>query len=160
MIEQHSATSLAARVGMSRTALQGAILSGRIPAKKTTIGAREIYSIESASIEKYKGEVLRKLQARVAKITTDPVRAKEITGSALADLRKQAESESGVWTPRKLADHFGIGLEAASYVLNRYAERTENGFKVSPSAMKAIEKHIRETRGGGTIRSKGGVYVG
>jgi hypothetical protein len=160
MIEQHSATSLAARVGMSRTALAGAILSGRIPAKKTTIGAREIYSIATADIEKYKGEVLRKLQARVAKITTDPIRAKEITGSALADLRKQAESEAGVWTPRKLADHFGIGLEAASYILGRYAERVENGFKVSPSAMKAIKKHIEETRGGGTIRSKGGVYVG
>jgi hypothetical protein len=160
MIEQHSATSLAARVGMSRTALQGAILSGRIPAKKSTIGAREIFTIETASIEKYKGEVLQKLQARVAKITTDPIRAKEITGSALADLRKQTESEAGVTTPRRTADQYGIGLEAASYVLNRYAERVENGFKVSPSAKKAIEKHINETRGGGVIKNKGGVYVG
>jgi hypothetical protein len=160
MIEQHSATSLANRVGMSRTALAGAILSGRIPAKKTTIGAREIYTIATADIEKYKGEVLQKLQARVARITTDPVRAAEITGSALADLRKQAEIDTGVTTPRRTADQYGIGLEAASYVLNRYAERVENGYKVSPEARRAIEKHIRETRGGAAIRSKGGPYVG
>jgi hypothetical protein len=160
MIEQHSSTSLAARVGMSRTALQGAILSGRIPAKKSQIGAREIYTIATADIEKYKGEVLKKLQARVARITTDPIRAKEITGSALADLRKQAESDTGVTTPRKTADQYGIGLEAASYLLGRYAERVENGYKVSPSAKKAIEKHINETRGGGVIKNKGGVYVG
>jgi hypothetical protein len=159
MIEQHSATSLAARVGVTRTALQGAILSGRIPAKKSTIGARELFTIETASIEKYKREVLKKLQARVAKITTDPIRAKEITGSALADMKKQAEQENAVWTPRKLADHFAIGLEAASYLLGRYAERIENGYKVSAAAMRSIERHIRETRGSGTITNKGGVFV-
>jgi hypothetical protein len=159
MTEQHSATSLVARVGMSRTALQGAILSGRIPAKKTTIGAREIYTIETSAIEKYKGDVLKKLQARVAKITSDPIRAKEITGSALADLRKQVESESAVYTPRSIADLFGIGLEAAIYILGRYAERVENGYKISAAARAKIERHIEETRGAGAIQSKGGVYV-
>ena len=157
--EQHSASSLAARVGMSRTALQGAILSGRIPAKKTTIGAREIYTIETSAIENYKGDVLRKLQARVAKITTDPVRAAEIAGSALANLRKEADQENAVWTPRKLADHYGIGLEAASYLLGRYAERIGNGYKVSATAMRSIERHVAETRGSGTIKNAGGVYV-
>ena len=157
--EQHSSTSLAARVGMSRTALQGAILSGRIPAKKTTVGAREIYTIETSAIENYKGDVLRKLQARVAKITTDPVRASEITGSALASLRKQVEQENAVWTPRKLADHYGIGLEAASYLLGRYAERLMNGYKVSATAMRSIERHVAETRGSGAIKNAGGVYV-
>jgi hypothetical protein len=160
MIEQHSSTSLAARVGMSRTALQGAILSGRIPAKKSQIGAREIYTIATADIEKYKGEVLKKLQARVARITNDPIRAKEITGSALADLRMQAERESGVVSPRQIADRYGIGLEAASYLLGRYAERVENGYKVTAEAQRSIEKHINETRGGGVIKNKGGVYVG
>ena len=153
MTEQHSATSLAARVGMSRTALQGALLAGRIPAKKSTIGAREIYTIETAAIEKYKAEVLRKLEARVAKITTDPVRAREITGSALADLRKQAESEAAVHTPRSVADLFGISLEAASFLLNKYAERIENGFKISAQARANIEKHVRETRGGSVIKN-------
>lgn len=159
MTEQHSATSLAARVGMSRTALQGAIISGRIPAKKTTVGQREIYTIKTDDIAKYKSDVLRKLQARVAKITTDPIRAKEITGSALADLRKQAESEGAVYTPRSIADLFGIGLEAASYILGRYAERVENGYKISAAARAKIERHIEETRGAGAIQSKGGVYV-
>lgn len=158
-MEQHSATSLAARVGVSRGALMGAILAGRLPAKKTTIGAREIYTITTEAVEDYKADVLRKLQARVAKITTDPVRAAEITGSAIANMKKEAEQENAVWTPRKLADRFAIGLEAASYLLGRYAERIENGYKVTPEAMRSIERHVAETRGGGTIKNAGGVFV-
>jgi hypothetical protein len=149
--EQHSATSLAARVGVTRTALKGAILSGRLQTAKTMIGAREIYTITTEAVENYKGDVLKKLQARVAKITSDPIRAKEITGSALADLRKQAASEAAVHTPRSIADLFGIGLEAASYLLNKYAERTENGFKISAQARAKIERHINETRGGSAV---------
>jgi hypothetical protein len=136
---------------MSRTALQGAIISGRIPAKKSQIGAREIFTIETTAIEKYRAEVLNKLQARVAKITSDPVRAREITGSALADLRKQAESQAAVHTPRSVADLFGVSLEAAAYLLNKYATRVENGFKISAEARKKIEKHINETRGGSVV---------
>ena len=158
-MEQHSATSLAARVGVSRGALMGAISSGRLPAKKTVIGAREIYTITTEAVEDYKADVLRKLQARVAKISSDPVRAAEITGSAIANLKKEAEQENAVWTPRKLADHFAIGLESASYLLGRYAERIENGYRVSPEAMRSIERHVAETRGGGTIKNAGGVYV-
>jgi hypothetical protein len=157
--EQHSLTSLAARVGVSRGALMGAILSGRLPATKSTIGAREIYTLTTEAVVDYKNHVLRKLQERVARITTDPVRAAEITASALGRMKAEVELESAVWTPRKLADHFSIGLEAASYLLGKYAERIENGFRVSDSAMQKIRRHVDETRGSGTIKNKGGVFV-
>ena len=37
--------------------------------------------------------------------------------------------------------------------------RIENGFTVDAAALANIERHIRETRGSGTITNKGGVFV-
>lgn len=151
--EQHSPTSLAARVGVTRTALRGALLSGRLPAKKTTIGAREIFTIATADVENYKADVLRKLQARVAKITSDPIRAAEITGSAIANLRRAALAEAEVWTPQRLADFLNCSLERAGWLLQKYATRGTDGFKVTADQMATIERVNEELREQGPLRT-------
>ena len=157
--EQHSATSLASRLGVTRAAALGAISSGRLAATSKEIGLRRIYTIKTASILDYKKSVLTKLQARIALVESDPVRRTQLAAAAIANIRTQVGAESNIYTPHRLADRFGIGLEAASYILGRYALRVENGFKVDASALAKIERHIAETRGSGAIQSKGGVYV-
>ena len=158
--EQHSATSLASRLGVTRAAALGAISAGRISATSKAIGLRTIYTIKTASILDYKKSVLTKLQARIALVESDPVRRTQLAAAAVAHIRTQVAAENEIFTPQRLADRFGIGLEAASYLLGKYALRIKNGFKVDPAALANIERHIRETRGGGTIRNAGGVYVG
>ena len=157
--EQHSMTSLASRLGVTRAAALGAISAGRISATSKAIGLRTIYTIKTASILDYKKSVLTKLQARIALVESDPVRRTQLAAAAIANIRTQVGAESNIYTPQRLADRFGIGLEAASYILGRYALRVENGFKVDSAALAKIEQHIAETRGGGTIKSKGGVFV-
>ncbi len=157
--EQHSLTSLGARLGVSRATALGAVLSGRLGAKSTDVGARRIYSVSTDAVEKYRSDLLAKLKARVAKVTTDPIRSREMLSSALAAVRDEAMKENEVMTPPPLADLLGISLESASYLLGRYGERIENGFRVSDSAMQKIRRHVDETRGSGTIQNKGGVFV-
>jgi ribosomal protein S25 len=157
MKEQHSTSSLSARLGVTRAAALGAIAAGRIKATSTQIGARQIYTIEQSEIEAYRSEFVAKLKERVNRIESDPRRAFEKTSSALASVRKEVAAEANVHTPRSVADRYNIGLEAASYLLNKYAERVENGFKISPEARKKIEKHIEETRGGRAVQK--GYYV-
>jgi hypothetical protein len=158
--EQHSATSLASRLGVTRAAALGAISAGRLAATSKTIGLRRIYTIKTASILDYKQSVLTKLQARIALVENDPVRRTQLAAATIRNIRTQVAAENDIYTPQRIADRFGIGLEAASYLLGRYALRVENGFKVDQAALAAIERHINETRGGGTIKNKGGVYVG
>ena len=146
--EQHSLTSLAARLGVSRATALGAVLSGRLGAKSTDVGARRIYSVATESVEKYRSDLLAKLKARVARVTTDPIRSREMVSSALAAVRDEAQKENSVWTPPRLADLLGIGLEAANYALARYGERVEGGYKVSQAAMEKIRRHVEERRGG------------
>jgi ribosomal protein S25 len=153
MKEQHSTSSLSARLGVTRAAALGAIAAGRIKATATQIGARQIYTIEQSEIEAYRSEFVAKLKERVNRIESDPRRAFEKTSSALASVRKEVAAEAEVHTPRSIAERYGIGLEAASYLLNKYAERVENGFKISAEARKKIEKHIEETRGGSVIKN-------
>ena len=100
------------------------------------------------------------LKARIARVEKDPIRQTQLAAAEIRQVRTQVQAESDIYTPQRLADRFGIGLEAASYILGRYALRVENGFKVDSSALAKIERHIAETRGGGTIRNAGGVYVG
>jgi hypothetical protein len=157
--EQHSATSLASRLGVTRAAALGAISAGRLAATSKTIGLRRIYTIKTAAILDYKAGVLTTLKARIARVESDPVRRTQLAAAAIANIRTQVQAESDIYTPQRLADRFGIGLEAASYLLGRYALRVTNGFKVDQAALAAIERHINETRGGGTIKNKGGVYV-
>ena len=157
--EQHSMTSLASRLGVTRAAALGAISAGRLAATSKTIGLRRIYTIKTANILDYKAAVLTKLQARIALVESDPIRRTRLAAAAIANIRTQVAAENEIFTPQRLADRFGIGLEAASYLLGRYAVRVENGFKVDSAALAKIEQHIAETRGGGAIKNKGGVYV-
>jgi hypothetical protein len=157
MTEQHSTSSLSARLGITRAAALGAIAAGRIKATSVQVGARQIYTIAQSEIEAYRSEFVAKLKARVQRIESDPRRAFEKTSSALASVRKEVAAEAEVHTPRSIAERYGIGLEAASYILNKHAERVENGFKISPEARKKIEKHIEETRGGSAVQK--GYYV-
>jgi hypothetical protein len=152
-IEQHSTSSLSARLGVTRAAALGAIAGGRIKATSTQIGARQIYTIETSEIEAYRSEFVAKLKARVQRIESDPRRAFEKTSSALASVRREVAAEAEVHTPRSIAERYGIGLESASYLLNKYAERVQDGFRISAAARAKIEKHINETRGAGVIKN-------
>ena len=152
-------TSLASRLGVTRAAALGAISAGRLAATSKTIGLRRIYTIKTANILDYKAAVLTKLQARIALVESDPIRRTQLAAAAVAHIRTQVQAESDIYTPQRLADRFGIGLEAASYLLGRYAVRVKNGFKVDAPALAAIERHINETRGSGTIKNAGGPYV-
>jgi hypothetical protein len=152
-------TSLASRLGVTRAAALGAISAGRLKATSKTIGLRTIYTIKSESIQAYKAGLLTTLKARIARVESDPVRRTQLAAAAIRNIRTQTEAESDIYTPQRLADRFGIGLEAASYLLGRYAARVENGFKVDSSALAKIERHIGETRGGAAIRNAGGPYV-
>jgi hypothetical protein len=153
-------TSLASRLGVTRAAALGAISGGRLKATTKTIGLRRIYTIKTAAILDYKAGVLTTLKARIARVESDPVRRTQLAAAAIANIRTQVQAESDIYTPQRLADRFGIGLEAASYLLGRYAVRVENGFKVDAGALAKITQHIGETRGGAAIRNAGGPYVG
>ena len=158
--EQHSATSLAGRLGVSRASALAAISAGRLAATSQTIGLRKIYKLKTQNILSYKETVLTTLKARIARVEKNPIRQTQLAAAEIRQIRTQVASESDIYTPQRLADRFGIGLEAASYLLGRYATRVENGFKVDSAALAKITQHIGETRGGGAIKNAGGVYVG
>ncbi len=146
--EQHSLTSLSARLGVSRAAALGAVLSGRLGAKSTDVGARRIYTVPTEKVEQYRADLVAKLEAKIQKVTSDPIRSREMLSSALADIRDESNKERATWTPPRLADLLGISVEAANYVLARYGERIEGGFKVSKDAMEKIRRHVESSRGG------------
>jgi hypothetical protein len=120
---------------------------------------RKIYKLKTQDILNYKQTVLSTLKARIARVEKDPIRQTQLAAAEIRAVRTQVAAESNIYTPQRLADRFGISLEAAAYLLGRYALRVENGFKVVASALAKIERHIGETRGGGTIKNAGGVYV-
>jgi hypothetical protein len=160
MIEQHSIASLSARLGLSRGATLGAISAGRLPVvEKITFGARVAYRIEGESIEAYRAQILKKLESKIARVSADPNKRRELMAGALRAIRLDLEAEAKITTAPKLAERYGISLEAAAYVLGRYARRVDGGFVVDAAARAAIEKHIRETRGGAAIRNAGGPFV-
>ena len=158
--EQHSATSLAGRLGVSRASALAAISAGRLAASSQTIGLRKIYKLKTQDILNYKESVLQTLKARIARVEKDPIRQTQLAAAEIRQVRTQVQAESNIYTAQRLADRYGIGLEAASYLLGRYALRIENGFKVDQAALAKIERHIGETRNAGTIKNAGGVYVG
>ena len=158
--EQHSATSLASRIGVSRASALAAVAAGRLAASSQTIGLRKIYKIQTQDILNYKESVLTTLKARIARVEKDPIRQTQLAAAEIRSIRTKVASESNIYTAQRLADRFGIGLEAAAYLLGRYAVRVENGFRVDQAALAKIERHIGETRGSGTIKNAGGVYVG
>lgn len=93
MKEQHSISSLSARLGVARATAMGAIKAGQIKTTSTQIGARQIYTIEQSEIEAYRSEFVAKLKFRVERIESDPRRAFEKTSSALASVRKEVATE-------------------------------------------------------------------
>ena len=151
---------MAGRLGVTRAAALGAISAGRLAATSKTIGLRKIYTIKTTNILAYKAAVLTKLQARIARVEKDPIRQTQLAAAEIRQVRTQVAAENEIITPQRLADRYGITLEAASYLLGRYATRVENGFKADSAALAKIERHINETRGSGTIANAGGVYVG
>ena len=157
--EQHSGTSLASRLGVSRASALAAIAAGRLAANSETIGLRKIYRLKTQDIANYKQTVLTTLKARIARVEKDPIRQTQLTAAEIRQVRTQVQAESDIYSAQRLADRFGVGLEAASYLLGRYAVRVENGFKVDSAALAKIERHINETRGGAAIRNAGGPYV-
>lgn len=160
MIEQHSISSLSGRLGLSRGATLGAISAGRLPVvEKITFGARVAYRIKGDAIEGYRAQILEKLEGKIAKVSADPGKRRELMAGALRAIRLELEADQKITTAIKLAERYGISLEAAAYVLGRYAKRVKDGFEVDAAARAAIEKHIRETRGGAAIINRGGPFV-
>ena len=158
--EQHSGTSLAGRLGVSRASALAAISAGRLAASSQTVGLRKIYRLKTQDILNYKQTVLSTLKARIARVEKDPIRQTQLASAEIRSIRTKVAAESNIYTPQRLADRYGITLEAASYLLGRYATRVENGFKVDSAALAKITQHIGETRGGGATKNAGGVYVG
>jgi len=158
-LEQHSSTSLASRLGVSRASALAAVAAGRLPASSQTIGLRKIYKLKTQDILSYKETVLTTLKARIARVEKDPIKQTQLAAAEIRSIRTKVAAESDIYTPQRLADRYGITLEAASYLLGRYATRAENGFKADSAALAKIERHIGETRGSGTIANAGGVYV-
>ena len=101
MKEQHSISSLSARLGVARATALGAIAAGRIKATSVQVGARQIYSIEQSEIEAYRSEFVEKLKDRVERMESDPRRAFEKTSSALASVRREVAAEADAHTPQK-----------------------------------------------------------
>ena len=157
--EQHSGTSLAGRLGISRASALAAISAGRLAATSQNIGLRKIYKLETQDIADYKETVLQTLKARIARVEKDPIRQTQLAAAEIRSIRTKVAAESDIYSAQRLADRYGVGLEAAAYLLGRYAVRVENGFRVDQAALAKIERHIRETRGSGTITNKGGVFV-
>ena len=157
--EQHSSTSLASRLGVSRASALAAISAGKLAASSQTIGLRKIYKLKTQDILNYKERVVQTLKARIARVEKDPIKQTQLAAAEIRSIRTKVAAESDIYTPQRLADRFGIGLEAAAYLLGRYGVRVKNGFKVDAPALAAIERHISETRGGAAIINRGGPFV-
>jgi hypothetical protein len=159
-VERHSISSLSLRAGMNRGVLLGALASGKLPVvERAKVGTRTIYDIQTEVIEDFVAGFRARLQARVERMTSNPAERELKTAQALREVRKNFQAETGPMTVDKLMDIASISREAAAYLLNKYGVRVENGWAVSPEAMRKIRRHIEETRGSGTIQNKGGVYV-
>lgn len=160
-VERHSISSLSLRTGLNRAVLLGAIASGRLPiSERTQVGSRVVYDIKTQAVEDFVAGFRQRLQARVDKLATDPFQRQQGMLQALRGVRDSFEAEQGLMTVDTLMEQENISREAASYVLQKYGTRVEGGWRVDAEAMRKIKSHIEQTRGGGTIRSKGGVYVG
>jgi biotin operon repressor len=139
-LESHSIQSLSARLGISRAAALSAIASGKLPAvDQITAGARKIYNIKTDSIEQFKTDLVAELQRRLSKVT-DPSRLFSATSSALAVMRSESDASAHIITPQELADKLGCSLELGSWLLQKFAERVENGFRVTAAVMSRMIK--------------------
>lgn len=143
-IEQHSAASLSARLGIARASAMGALASGKIKVLQTfRFGSRTSYMVSTASIEAYKANLLRKLEAKAQRISSDPAKVERITANAIRALQAEVEAEAAeVVTPAQLAERLAISLELAGWLLERHAERVQNGFRLTPEILAAIRDNL------------------
>ena len=151
---------MASRLGVSRASALAAISAGKLAASSQTIGLRKIYKLKTQDILNYKERVVQTLKARIARVEKDPIKQTQLAAAEIRRIRTKVAAESDIYSAQRLADRYGITLEAASYLLGRYATRVENGFKADSAALAKIERHINETHASGTIANAGGVYVG
>jgi hypothetical protein len=139
-MESHSIQSLSARLGISRAAALSAVASGKLPTTdQITAGARKIYNFETDSIETFKSNLVVELQRRLSKIT-EPERLFAATSSALAALRSESDASAETITPQKIADRLGCSLEMGGWLLQKYADRVQDGFRVTKAVMSQMIK--------------------
>lgn len=147
MRELHSATSLALRLGVSRATALAAIETGKLKATIEAIGTRRAYRVDGDDIAAYKGAILAQLEQRIAKVTTDPIRAKEQAGSAAAALRDDAAADVARLTPAKLMDDLNVSRELAIWLLGKYATRVDGGWTADADQMQKIRQVANERKG-------------
>ena len=135
--ETHSIQSLSARLGVSRAAALSAIASGRLPIiEQDQAGSRRIYRIKTESILLFKEALVADIEKRLSKMR--PHERYAATSSSLAAMRAESDSGAEIITPMGLAERLKCGLEIATWLLERHAERVENGYRVTRAAMAEI----------------------
>ena len=135
--ETHSIQSLSARLGVSRAAALSAIASGRLPIiEQDQAGSRRIYRIKSEAILEFKEGLVADIEKRLSKMR--PHERYAATSSSLAAMRSESDANAETLTPLILAKRLSCGLELATWLLERHAERVENGYRVTRAAMAEI----------------------
>ena len=135
--ETHSIQSLSARLGVSRAAALSAIASGRLPIiEQDQAGSRRIYRIKTESILLFKEALVADIEKRLSKMR--PHERYAATSSSLAAMRAESDSGAEIITPMGLSERLKCALELATWLLERHAERVENGYRVTRAAMAEI----------------------
>ena len=135
--ETHSIQSLSARLGVSRAAALSAIASGRLPIlEQDQAGSRRIYRIKTESIFLFKEAVVADIEKRISKMR--PHERYAATSSSLAAMRAESDANAEIMTPMGLAERLKCGLELATWLLERHAERVADGYRVTRAAMREI----------------------
>jgi hypothetical protein len=136
--ETHSIQSLSARLGVSRAAALSAIASGKLPIlEQSTAGTRRIFKITSEAILGFKMALVADLERRLSKMTA-PHELPSATSSALAAMRSESDAGAEIITPMTLSERLKCGLELATWLLERHAERVADGYRVTRAAMSEI----------------------
>ena len=136
--ETHSIQSLSARLGVSRAAALSAIASGKLPIlEQNTAGTRKIFKITSEAILSFKMALVADLERRLSKMAA-PHQIPSQTSSALAAMRAESDANAEILTPLILSKRLKCGLEIATWLLERHAERVADGYRVTAAAMREI----------------------
>jgi hypothetical protein len=135
--ETHSIQSLSARLGVSRAAALSAIASGRLPIlEQDQAGSRRIYRIKTESILLFREALVADIEKRLSKMR--PHERYAATSSSLAAMRAESDAGAEILTPLILSKRLKCGLELATWLLERHAERVADGYRVTAAAMREI----------------------
>jgi hypothetical protein len=135
--ETHSIQSLSARLGVSRAAALSAIASGRLPIiEQAQAGSRRIYRIKTESILLFTEALVTDIEKRLSKMR--PHERYAATSSSLAAMRSESDAGAEILTPMGLSERLKCGLELATWLLERHAERVADGYRVTAAAMAEI----------------------